>query len=128
MHLLVEGFFLNAQALFWSRRAHDIIGPFDEELQHTMDYDLIMRLAGVARFLRVDVPLGSFRRHPAQKTQGGYDVVQREQLRVSQRLGASWRHGPGGRLLRYVFRVRRGWWYWRRGGAAYVLDRLGPPP
>ena len=128
VQFMVEGFTLWTQSLFWTRRAHERAGPFDVELHRTMDSDFIFRLSadgGGRTFTRVAVPMGCFRRHPDQKTQGFDDGARAEGRRIAERNGVPWIHGPVGRALRLPYRGRRAWWYWRRGGLGYALHRFG---
>lgn len=125
LHFLVEGFTCNAQAMFWRRSVHDAFGAFDESLHRTMDYDMILRFARLVPrgFRRVDQPLAAFRRHPAQKTTGtGSPIVAAEHRRIADQQGMAWKFGYLGVCMRPIFRVRRAWWYARRGGWSYTRD------
>lgn len=113
--LVTEGFFCNAQAMFWRRSLHQRLGHFDTQLHYTMDYDLMLRMisvAGAAAFFRVDRPLGCFRVYLGQKT-GSPDPraqarVYEEHRRIAERAGTGWKYAPRGRALRLAYRVTRG--------------------
>jgi glycosyltransferase involved in cell wall biosynthesis len=125
--LITEGFFCNAQAMFWRARLHKRFGEFDLRLHYTMDYDLILRLlslAGRRAFLRTARPLGCFRVYPGQKTGSSDLKVAQEHWHIATRAGVSWKYSPRGRLLRRVYRVKRGAEYLIRRGPAYALLKL----
>lgn len=55
---------------FWSGKAQDAVGPFDESLHYLMDYDFWMRLrfvAGIQPCL-IDEPIAQYRLHDQSKT------------------------------------------------------------
>lgn len=124
-HLIYEGFHLNTQAMFWRAETHGKSGVFDVNLHRTMDYDLILRMAfseGESAFQRIARPLACFRRHPGQKTIGFDSVVEEEHRRIAAKHGFNDKFTFVGRLYRMAFRVRRAWWYTRRGGLGYALS------
>jgi len=112
--LVTEGFFCNAQAMFWRRSLHQRLGDFDIELHYTMDYDLMLRMisvAGAAAFFRMDRALGCFRVYLGQKT-GSPDPraqasVNEEHRRIAERAGTGWKYAPQGRALRLAYRLTR---------------------
>ena len=55
--------------VFWTRRLSDRIGPFDEQLFYTMDFDYWLRGfdAGM-KVARIEEPVAAFRIHASQKT------------------------------------------------------------
>lgn len=109
--LVTEGFFCNAQAMFWRRSLHERLGEFDIQLHYTMDYDLMLRMisaAGPSAFFRTDRPLGCFRVYRGQKT-GSFDAkVREEHRRIAQRAGTGWKYAARGRALRLAYRLTRG--------------------
>jgi glycosyltransferase involved in cell wall biosynthesis len=113
--LVTEGFFCNAQAMFWRRSLHRRLGDFDTQLHYTMDYDLMLRMisaAGPSAFFRADRPLGCFRVYPGQKT-GSPDPraqarVHEEHRRIAERAGTRWKYALRGRALRLAYRLTRG--------------------
>ncbi len=77
--------FVPQPAVFWRRDFGRQIGPLDESLHWTMDYDLWLRMARVAPPLVLGTTLSRFRLHPASKSgkvdrrqfDEGYDVAKR---------------------------------------------------
>jgi len=125
--LITEGFFCNAQAMFWRRRLHERYGEFDLRLHYTMDYDLMLRLISIAgrrAFLRTDRPLGCFRVYPGQKTGSSNEKVAQEHRHIAGREHTAWKYAPRGRLLRQAFRVKRLVEYWVRRGPRYTLAKM----
>jgi len=125
--LITEGFFCNAQAMFWRRSLHERLGEFDLQLHYTMDYDLMLRLISVAgrrAFFRTDRPLGCFRVYDGQKTGSANDAVAREHRHIARRAGVSWKYAWSGRSLRVLYRAKRAVEYLRRRGPDYVFTKL----
>lgn len=125
--LVTEGFFCNAQAMFWRRSLQERVGEFDTRLHYTMDYDLMLRMisaAGAHAFFRTDRPLGCFRLHPDQKTGSAADRSAEEHRRLNERCGISWKHTPRGRAVRLAYRITRAAEYLTRRGPRYVLLKL----
>ena len=61
--------FVSQPAVFWRRDFGASVGPLDESLHWTMDYDLWLRMGRRADPLRLlDRVLAQFRLHPASKT------------------------------------------------------------
>ncbi len=125
--LITEGFFCNAQAMFWRSCLQERVGYFDPQLHYTMDYDLMLRMISIAgrrAFFRTDRPLGCFRVHPGQKT-GSSDVkVAAEHRHIAHRSGVAWKYAAQGRALRWLYRFDRAAQYLRHGGPGYVLSKL----
>ena len=77
--------FIPQPAVFWRRSFGQSIGPVDESLHFTMDYDLWLRMGRSAAPLVIDEPLAQFRLHSASKSgrfdrrqfDEGYEVAQR---------------------------------------------------
>lgn len=125
--LVTEGFFCNAQAMFWRRSLHERLGEFDRQLHYTMDYDLMLRMitaAGAGAFFRTDRPLGCFRLYQGQKTGSPNSPVPQEHRRIAARQGTSWKYNLSGQLLRAYYRVTRCAGYLARGRPDYLLSRL----
>lgn len=120
--LAYEGFFANAQSMFWRSDLHRRAGPFDVGLHRTMDYDMMLRFVDAAEgaLLHLPEPLGCFRRHDEQKTRVLDETVQREHREIASRL-IPHKYTRLGGLLRRLYRVRRLYWYWRRGGNRFVV-------
>jgi len=125
--LVTEGFFCNAQAMFWRRSLHERLGEFDGELHYTMDYDLMLRmisLAGARSFFRTARPLGCFRVYRGQKTGSVSDPVRKEHRRIADRQGTSWKYTLRGEAVRAFYRVTRCVEYLMRGRRSHLLRRL----
>ena len=125
--LITEGFFCNAQAMFWRRELHERIGEFDRQLHYTMDYDLMLRMistVGAGAFFRTDRPLGCFRVYRGQKTGTADSPVPAEHRRIAARHGTSWKYNLHGQALRTFYRATRCAQYFARGRRAYLLRRL----
>jgi glycosyltransferase involved in cell wall biosynthesis len=125
--LITEGFFCNAQAMFWRRSLHERCGEFDPQLHYTMDYDLMLRListAGRRAFWRVGRPLGCFRVYPGQKTGSANDKVAAEHRHIARRAGVTWKYAARGRALRVLYRFKRAAEYLHRCGPQYALMKL----
>jgi len=128
-HFLYEGFHLNAQSMFWRKDIHQRFGKFDEHLYRTMDYDMILRFGLQEKdktFLRIPVPLGCFRRHEQQKTKGFDKIVEEEHRLIAQKNNCKLKFTTLGRLLRLLFRLRRAYWYLKRGGIDYLMIKALP--
>lgn len=127
-HFIHEGFHLNSQAMFWRREAHERFGEFDVKLHRTMDYDLILRLGlveGQDAFFRIPHSLVCFRRHEEQKTRGYDRVVRDEHRRIALKNGIGIKYSLLGNAARLMYRFRRAYWYVKRGGFTYLVERSG---
>jgi glycosyltransferase involved in cell wall biosynthesis len=125
--LVTEGFFCNAQAMFWRRSLHQRLGGFDIQLHYTMDYDLMLQMismAGPSAFFRTDRPLGCFRVYQGQKTGEANSPVPQEHRRIAAQRGTSWKYDLSGRALRAFYRVTRCAEILARGRRDYLLSRL----
>ena len=125
--LVTEGFFCNAQAMFWRRSLHERLGEFDLQLHYTMDYDLMLRMistAGPGAFFRTDRPLGCFRVYQGQKTGSPDSPVPQEHRRIAAQQGTSWKYKLSGQLLRTFYRVTRCAEILARGRRDYLISRL----
>ncbi len=147
--------FVTQPAAFWRRRVGEEVGPFDESLHHTMDYDYWLRIAdryspSMVRYLERN--LAAARWHHDAKTVAGWDRALEEIFSLIERrrgyvslwwLVAKWDHRLDGRsqvtdphlvpwrayfpaLYEYVRRNRMPVWLWGlRGGARGLAKRLG---
>jgi glycosyltransferase involved in cell wall biosynthesis len=125
--LITEGFFCNAQAMFWRRRLHERCGEFDLQLHYTMDYDLMLRMisaVGRHAFFRTGRALGCFRVYPGQKTGSSDTHVAAEHRHIATRTGVAWKYALRGRTLRLAFRVKRAAEYLLRRGPEYTYLKL----
>ncbi len=125
--LITEGFFCNAQAMFWRRSLHEKLGEFDLRLHYTMDYDLMLRMCTIlpARALRrTPRPLGCFRVYAGQKTGANEAKVAAEHRLIAERCGTTWKYRGGGRLMRQLFRGKRIAEHLYRGRGDYLWSRV----
>ena len=60
--------FVSQPAVFWRREFGESVGPLDESLHWTMDYDLWLRMGRRADPLLLDRVLARFRLHAGSKT------------------------------------------------------------
>lgn len=74
-------------AVFFTREALDAVGPLDESLHLTMDYDLWLRIGSTFRVHHVDAVWAVQRIHDDAKTMRHYDDFWPERLTVSRRHG-----------------------------------------
>ena len=125
-HFIFEGFHNNAQATFWKSEVHQRFGLFDELLYSTMDYDMLLRFGlneGQTAFKRISEVLACFRRHPLQKTGYFDNKVFSEHIKISHKLNTR-RFKKPYKWLRILYRIRRGYWYLRRGGIHYLFFKI----
>lgn len=126
-HFVYEGFHLNSQAMSWRKEVHNNFGEFDEKLHRTMDYDMILRFGlneGQDSFKRITAPLACFRRHDAQKTGRVSPVVLAEHLYISKKLSLEKKYEWQGKMIRYIYRIRRLIWYIKRKGLLYSMQKV----
>lgn len=126
-HFKYEGFHLNAQSMFWRSGVHNSFGGFDVDLYNTMDYQMILEFGlkqGRGSFLRIPTVLGAFRRYEGQKTAGFTARVVAEHRKMAAQYGYSDKYAPVGKIKRFIYRIRRTYWYAKRGGLALLGRRL----
>ena len=126
-HFKYEGFHLNAQSMFWRAEVHKRFSGFNINLYNTMDYQMIVEFGineGQNSFLNIFYPLGCFRRHEGQKTRGVSPRVTKEQKLISELYGYEDKYKYVGKLKRLYFRIRRTFWYIKRGGLTNLIYRL----
>lgn len=127
-HHKYEGFQFNAQSMLWRREVHLRFGDFDIDLNYTMDYELILSIGineGESSFLRVHKPICGFRRYSGQKTGSNSSVALREHMVIAHKYGFADKYNRLGKLKRLRFRLRRAYWYLKRGGVEEFFKRLG---
>ena len=78
------------QASFFRARLWHQVGPLDPSFFFAMDYDLWVRLAGLASLVYVPRTWANFRLHTTGKTFTADDRCWPEMLRVHRRNGGSW--------------------------------------
>jgi glycosyltransferase involved in cell wall biosynthesis len=127
-HFKYEGFHLSATSMFWRSEVHKRFSGFDNNLYYTMDYQLILEFGineGEYSFKRVPKVLAGFRRYEGQKTTGNMDagVIEEHKL-MAERYEYLDKYRLIGKIKRFYFRIRRTWWYIKRGGVSNLILRL----
>ena len=127
-HFKYEGFHLSATSMFWRSEVHKRFSGFDNNLYYTMDYQLILEFGineGERSFKRVPKVLAGFRRYEGQKTSGNMDpgVIEEHKL-MAERYKYSDKYKFIGKCKRFYFRMRRAWWYTKRGGVSNLISRF----
>lgn len=105
--------FIAQPAVFWRREFGQAVGPLDESLHYTMDYDLWLRMGKRADPLVTDRVLAQFRAHAGSKS----GQVNREQFDEGYRVAG--RYFEGDTLSRIAHRLNVEKIVW-----AYRLMRL----
>jgi glycosyltransferase involved in cell wall biosynthesis len=127
-HTKYEGVSINAQAMFWRREVHERFGSFETTLYNTMDYQMVLAFGlneGKRAFIRLPSVLGCFRRYEGQKTGGAnFQRQMNEHRLLAERYGYSDKYTFLGKSKRYYYRLRRGYWYLRRAGVKYFIEKL----
>ena len=101
--------FISQPAVFWRRDFGAKVGPLDESLHYTMDYDLWLRMGRETDPLFLDRVLAQFRLHESSKT----GQVNREQFDEQYRVAC--RYVGDDRMSRWVhrFNVEKIVWAYR---------------
>jgi glycosyltransferase involved in cell wall biosynthesis len=101
--------YVSQPAVFWRREFGHGLGPLDESLHYTMDYDLWLRMGRASAPLVLDRVLAQFRLHATSKT----GRVNREQFDEQYRVAC--RYFAGDRVSRLVhrFNVEKIVWAYR---------------
>ena len=60
--------YISQPATFWRRQVIERIGPFDETLHYSMDYDYSLRVGKLFKLWVMKDTLASFRIHPSSKS------------------------------------------------------------
>ena len=126
-HFKYEGFHLNAQSLFWRKGVHDNFSGFQIDLHNCMDYQMILEFGineGENSFIRIPKVLGAFRRYEGQKSAGMIPNVISEQRIISEKYNYLDKYKLIGKLKRIYFRLRRAFWYYKRGSVSNLINRL----
>lgn len=101
--------FVAQPAVFWRRSLGSRVGPLDESLNYTMDYDLWLRLSAAANPVVINVVLAQFRIHPGSKS----GAVRREQFDEGYRVACRYAaHDRASRLV-HRFNVEKIVWAYR---------------
>jgi glycosyltransferase involved in cell wall biosynthesis len=91
--------FVSQPAVFWRADFGRVVGPLDESLHWTMDYDLWLRMGRISDPFFLDRVLARFRLHPASKS-GKFDRRQ-----FDEQYAAARRYFGGDRMSRVVHRL-----------------------
>lgn len=110
--LLVENF-ISQPAVFFRKSFLREVGPLDENLHFTMDYDLWLRMGAKADPVVIPGDLASFRYHTASKTKSQLDKSLAEVKQLCRRYAKGRRHI-----------LIRGWFYRAKIWAVYHLLHL----
>ena len=122
-----EGFHLNAQSMFWQKSVHAFFSGFDINLKNTMDYQMILEFGineGQKSFFRIPHALGGFRRYEGQKTGGHPSRVLKEHKAIATKYQYLDKYKFIGKVKWFYYRLRRAWWYTKRGGLTNLVYRL----
>jgi len=103
---------INQPAVFWRRDFGQSVGPLDESLHWTMDYDLWLRMARRCPPLILNDILASFRVHRRSKSHGGHAPQFREGYRVARRYfgddrASQWAHRLNVEKIAWGYRALR---------------------
>jgi glycosyltransferase involved in cell wall biosynthesis len=71
------------QAAFWSRRAWELAGPFDEDAWGLFDVQFFLRLVAVGRAHHLHEPLATLRLHPDSKQMSRRATMAEDYLRLA---------------------------------------------
>ncbi len=126
-HFKYEGFHLNAQSMFWRNNVHNIFSGFQINLYNCMDYQMILEFGineGERSFIRIPKALGAFRRYKGQKSEGIIPNVLKEQKLISEKYQYQDKYKFIGKVKRIYFRLRRAFWYYKRGSIVNLINRL----
>ncbi len=126
-HFKYEGFHLSAQSMFWRASLHKKFGKFDLSLDYTMDYQMILEFGLLSKkgFLRIPKPLGAFRIHEQQKTNDkSLKKIIKEHKYMAKKYKYMDKYIFIGNFKRFFFRLRRAFWYKKRGGLNNLLYRF----
>jgi glycosyltransferase involved in cell wall biosynthesis len=80
---------ISQMGVFWRRSAFEVVGPFDEELHLTMDYDYWLRLARRWPGRFIDADLADFRWYSSSKSGSTFHD------QFAEGLGVAIRHAEG---------------------------------
>lgn len=126
-HFKYEGFHLNAQSMFWRKEVHNNFSGFQVNLHSTMDYQMILEFGineGEKSFIRIPNLLGAFRRYEEQKTIRMTAEILEEHKILSERYKFMDKYKIIGKLKRIYYRLRRAFWYFKRGKTTNLVSRL----
>lgn len=94
---------------FWSRKAYEQIGKFDEKLQYVMDYDYWLRLSKHYRPHNLHVTLSGFRTHDTSKSETSRREMILEGNQILIKHGATrlqlFLHHTHSKLVRFTYNL-----------------------
>jgi glycosyltransferase involved in cell wall biosynthesis len=70
-------------ASFWTRRAWEVAGPFNERAWSLFDEEFFLRVATAGPVVRVDEPLATFRLHGESKSMSRHEQMAQECIRFA---------------------------------------------
>jgi glycosyltransferase involved in cell wall biosynthesis len=77
--------YISQMATFWRRSIYEALGPLDETLHYTMDYEYWLRIGKNHRLYTLSQPLAAFRLHASSKSGTTARKQFLEQYQVAQR-------------------------------------------
>jgi glycosyltransferase involved in cell wall biosynthesis len=122
---LYGGADLQQPATFWTRAAYEKAGGLDPSFRAAFDTDLFFRLVQTgARFQHIPEFLAGFRVHPGQISDSLLETCRQELNALRSRHLQYPVNSLGGRILRNLARLERGFWYVRQGDLFWLLGRI----
>jgi len=124
---LYEGWGLHPQSLFWTKDVHLRFGQFDEDLHTNMDKQMILRFAeneSIKNFKQIPFFLCAWRRHAAQKTENNLFQIQKDNALFNTRYKIKKYSFFLELVIKYIYKFRRAYFYFKRGGFFYFLLRF----
>lgn len=115
--------FLDQPSVFWTRKAWEKVGPLDESLHYSFDWEWFLRASKVCRFVAIEALLSRYRIHEGHKSGTGGKTRWFELLAVVRR------HSPPAVVRHYEFLVQRDlarWWLNKRMRLFLALKGLAP--
>lgn len=125
---IYEGAQLNVQSMFWRSVVQHEFSGFDINLHTTMDYQFLLEIGlkyNKEQFLRLPTVLGGYRRYLGQKTDGTqYNAYRDEHILIARNYSINNKLNFIGYFIKIILKVRRLYWYFKRGGLKYTFDRI----
>jgi hypothetical protein len=60
--------YISQMSTFWRRSVYEALGPLDDQLHYTMDYEYWLRIGKTNRLYTLPQPLAAFRLHASSKS------------------------------------------------------------
>jgi glycosyltransferase involved in cell wall biosynthesis len=119
--LIHDGCNLGQPAAFWTREAFLKYGPLSTRLKYAMEYELFYRILRHHKAAYLRQHIASLRIHSQTKTSlGGMERLQ-EKREILQSYGVT--DGWSRHAWRWVYRMRRYFFYLRQGDLGYMVQR-----